>query len=331
MGLLIASRLVDRFRITRQSDGNPVLTLIKDFLYPEMISSHPGGHKALAGFTIQTADEAQIKWFLGLVQQFYPPDLFPADFLYPGKIIDMSAAGEYRLLLAVGPAGEIGGGVAWQGDGRKTAEVNGPFVFDPDHAAEMARQLMDDCISAVARTPAQVLLSRTPTPEMPPGYLEPLGTVTAAGPGDPGRQSTAYFRELHEDLGAVSWTHPELQPFLEEHYRRLYFPREIRPVTACGESDAAGSVLSAEMDRRLSQATLRPVWPGNDRMDNLAAHLELLRGEGMTSILCELDLGCAWQAEFAPDLTALGFAPRLILPHAGEGDLLLFELQAESS
>jgi anti-sigma regulatory factor (Ser/Thr protein kinase) len=330
MGLLIASRLVDRFRISTRPDGNPVLTLIKDYPYQEMPPAPAVDRRPLAGFTVKEPDEAQIRWFLGLVQQFYPPELFPVDFLYPGKIVDMAAAGEYRLLLAVGPAGEIGGGIAWREDGQKTAEVSGPYIFVPEPAAEMASRLMDGCVSAVARTPAQVLLSRTPTPEMPAGSLEPLGMFTSTGRDDGRQQVTAYFRELHEDLGAVSWTHPDLQPFLEETYRRLYFPREIRPVTSCDEADAPGSVLSAGMDRRLGQATLRPIWPGSDRRENLAAHIELLRGEGMSSILFELDLGCAWQAGFAPDLADLGFSPRLILPHAGEGDLLLFELQRET-
>ena len=169
-----------------------------------------------------------------------------------------------------------------------------------------------------------------PSAELPEGYLEPLVAISLLGTDGVWQKITVNFREMHEDMGAVAWAHPELHTFLEEEYRRLYFPREIRPVSADGEAGESCSVLSAEMDRRLERVTLRPIWPGSDRLENLKNHLQLIRHEGLGLVFFEMDLGSSWQAEFTPDLLKLGFIPQMILPHAGSGDLLIFQLPIET-
>ncbi len=331
MELLIASRMADRFLIARKVDGSSELTLIKEFSYPQLADAVVADLPATspAGCTIREPDSGQIRWFLRLVNHCYPPSLYPKDFLYPGKVVDMAAAGDIRLLLAVGPAGEIGGGIAWRWDGQKMVEQFGPYCFSPHAPAEMASQLMDGCIQAIARSPALVLINRMPTPAMPAGYLEALGSLSSLEPGGSTSRLTALFRELHEDMGAVSWAHPELADFLAAEYRRLSLPREIRLLTADGEATSPSSVLSAEIDRRLGRVTLRPIWPGIDIRENLHNHLNLFRREGLKAIHFAIDLGISWQVACTPELHRLGFRAQLLLPHAGSGDLLLFELLPE--
>lgn len=326
MGLLIASRMTDRFRINRPTEGNLALTLVKERRYPKLSEEliEPPSALPLAGFTIHAPDAARIKWFVRRVNQTYPAALVPEEFRYPGKVVDMAAGKDFRLLTADGPGGEMGGGIAWRQIGSKTVEMLGPYIFQPDHAGSMACDLVETCIAKVARTQAMALINRRPPPELPEGYLEVLDAVqntgsTSAIPGP------ARFRLLLEDSGTVVWAHPDVVPFLKNEYRRLVFPRDIQPVDADGEAGEPFSVLSAEMDRCLGQVTLRPIWPGADSAANLAQHLELLRAEGMRTYLFEMDLGQAWQADFTPGLLSLGFTPRLILPHAGTADLLLFE------
>ena len=329
MELLIASRMADQFRISRQPNGNLKLTLIKDFSYPEIVDDNVVELTELSLFSLKEPDPGQIKWFLRLVNQACPATSFPKDFRYPGKIVDMAAAGDYRLLIAVNPAGEIGGGIVWRWEGLKTVELFGPYIFHERTHSDMARQLMDGCIGSVARTSALILINRMPSAELPEGYLEPLGTISMLGADGAAQELTVYFREMHEEMGAVAWAHPELLAFLEREYRRLYFPREIRPVSPDGEADDSNSVLSAEMDRRFNRGTLRPIWPGADRLENLKNHLNLMAHEGLRSVFFEMDLGSSWQADFTPDLLKLGFTPQMILPHTGTGDLLIFELQIE--
>ncbi|EKD39323.1 MAG: hypothetical protein ACD_75C00439G0001, partial [uncultured bacterium] len=114
MELLIASRMADQFRISRRANGNPELTLIKEFSYPEIAGDVAAEVHPLSGFSIKEPDSGQIKWFLRLVNHLCHASVFPRDFLTPGKIVDMAAAGDYQLLVAMGPAGEIGGGIAWR-------------------------------------------------------------------------------------------------------------------------------------------------------------------------------------------------------------------------
>lgn len=331
MGLLIASRMTDRFHIARSAGQRLVLTLVKEFQYPEIkrdtSSQAPG---KLGQYTLQAADAAHIKWFLRLVNQYYPDALFPLDFRYPGKVVDMAAGGDYQILTADGPAGELGGGIAWRWEGRKTVELYGPYIFQEHSDPQMACDLMDMCIGQVARTSALTLINRMPTPDLPEGYLEALEPRRNDISGDDNDPARARFRMMVEETGEVVWAHPDVVDFLQSEYRRLVFPRVIQASGSDGEAGEPFSVLSAEIDRRLAVATLRPIWPGADNAENLAAHVELLRRETMATILFEMDLGQPWQAGFTPGLIALGFFPRMILPHAGSADLLIFQLRTDA-
>jgi hypothetical protein len=330
MGLLIASRMTDRFRISSPASGNLVLTLDKELRYPEIEDAQVHAPKALARFIIQSPDAARIKWFVRLVNHCYPARFFPVDFHYPGKVVDMANAGDCRILLADGPAGEIGGGLVWQWEGTKTVEIFGPYIFHEGSHPDMARELLETCIGDVARTSALALISRMPTPQLPEGYLEILGTLDIRGQVGGKESSEAHFRLMHEDTGSVVWSHPDLMPFLQSEYRRLVFPRDIQPVVSAGEEEEPFSVLSIETDRRLGRATLRPIWPGEDCEDNLAAHVELLRQEEIGAIFFEMDLGISWHTGFTPGLLKLGFVPCLILPYAGTADLVVFGLEGNS-
>ncbi len=328
LGLLIASRMADRFCIARSAGGNLVLTLSKELQYPELETATPAkAPSAVHDFALQVPDSALIKWFVHLVHQCYSPSQYPMDFRYPGKIVDMWAAGDYQILLAVGDNGEIGGGMLWKWSGEKMVEFFGPYVFHGDSHPEMARELLDGCISKVARTSALVLICREPTAQLPEGYLERLGTLPGGDAGDGQQEQNSCFRLMHEDMGTVVWSHPDLVDFLQNEYRRLVFPRDLQQSVSEGEAQEPHSVLSVETDRRLGAATIRSLWPGKDCEENLAEHVALLRKEKLAPIFFEMDLGVAWQSGFTPGLLKLGFSPRLLLPYGGTADLVIFALE----
>ncbi|WP_284151591.1 ATP-binding protein [Desulfofustis limnaeus] len=321
MGLLLASRMTDRFHITRSEAGHLILHLIKEYSYPEIADDQLEEIPATGDqFRVEVADPARIKWLARSVVRHYPSTHYPPSFRYPGKITDMVAAGACQVLVAVGPGGELLGGLAWQWIGDKTVELFGVYLLHHRHRPEIAGELLETCLNSIARTSALALLCRNPTEAVPDGYLEAL---TA-----PDVQPTALFRLLYEETGAVVWSHPELVDFLRKEYRRLFLPRDIQTVTDDGETREPHSVLSCEIDRHRRAATLRPLLPGTDCRDNLAEHLSLFAREQLQSIYLELDLGHAWQAVFVPAALQLGFVPRLILPHAGQADLVVFELVA---
>ena len=326
MGLLIASRFVDRLFFKEEAGKGIELSLCKEKIYPET-----GGHPEplsgppLSGFSIRTPLAEELKAFAPMVFHRYPPGLVPGAFRFAGKVVDMVAGGEYQAAVAAGGSGEIGGGILWHWAGLKTVECFGPYVLGRTPDPPMAEALLDACLGAIAKTHALGLLVRLPTEELPKERFEALGSLTLRDRDGERRNVTAYFRQIHEDLGASSWCHPELEPFLRGEYGRLVLPREIRPVRDMGERQNRFSVFSAEMDRSQASVTLRPLRSGTDAEKNLLDHLTLFRRESMVNVFFEMDLGQSWQALFAPGLLKQGFRPRLILPYAGEGDIVVFQ------
>ena len=189
----------------------------------------------------------------------------------------------------------------------------------------MSQALIDSCLSNIARIGAVGLISRYPSPELPAEYFEPLGSLIFRNEQNALLELTSYYRHLEEDLGLSVWSHDSIEPFLTDTYSRLAFAREIKPVRSGGESHSAFSVLSAEFDRGAGQVTLRPIWWGGDSESVLAAYVETLLKEELGSILFEMDLGKSWQCYFTPALSKSGFEPRLVLPYAGQGDLVIFQ------
>jgi hypothetical protein len=331
MGLLIAARSVDRFQVAEGGDGVQ-LTLVKEKVYPEPEGGALPPVPPLETFSVRPPAAEELKILVRLVADRYPSHLMPPAFRYPGKVVDMVEGGEYRAAAAFGPGGEVGGGILWHWTGSKTVECFGPYLFDQPSESPMAAALLEACLGAIARTHAVGLVSRLPTGQLPSDWFEPLGTVTLPGEGEgPPLALEARFRQMQEDPGATAWCHPDLEPFLRDEYRRLVLPRDLRTVTDLGEGKADASVLSAEVDRGRNMITLRPIRTGRDAEENLVNHLRLFEREPGTGLFFEMDTALPWQADFTPFLLAHGFAPRMVLPYAGTGDLVLFQLSKEAS
>lgn len=329
MGLLIAARSVDRFQITEGSQGVQ-LTLIKEKAYPEYEGEAVPSAGSLPAFSTRSPDPAELKLFVHLVTQHYPAHLMPHAFRHPGKVVDMVDGGEYRASLALGPGGEIGGGILWHWIGTKTVECFGPYLFQQPAESSMPEALLEACLGAIARTPVVGLISRLPTEHLPIAYFEPLGAVNVPRKDNaPPLDLKAYFRQMQEDPGATAWCHPDLQTYLRDEYQRLVLPRDLRPIIDQGERKHPDSVLSADVDRSRSVVTLRAIRTGRDAEENLFNHLRLFQAEPGTSLFFEMDVALPWQADFTPALLEHGFVPRMVLPYTGTGDLVLFQLTEE--
>jgi hypothetical protein len=192
---------------------------------------------------------------------------------------------------------------------------------------QAAEILFEKCLNAIARTPVTALLTRTPAPDLPHYHFETLGTTLRYHDSAPTTEIPALFRQLQEDPGTVAWAHPKLEPFLRSEYQRLTLPREIRLISNTGESQADFSVLTVNTDSNQARknVTLQPLWAGTDMEKNIADHVALFTREEVDNIYFTIDLGQSWQAAFAPVLIKNGFAPRLILPYGGRGDLLILQ------
>jgi hypothetical protein len=323
-GLLIASRMVDRFRFSESEDGLK-LTLIKDKAYPEIGESSLPPAMPLAEFLVRSPEPEEIKIFAHRVSTHYASHTIPGVFRFPGKLVDMVGSGDAEAAVAVDASGRIGGGICWQWVSGMTVECFGPYLFDQPQGSSMAQALVDACVTALGRTPALGLFIPYPTPEFPMEYFEVLGRLTVGWSDGSTVELTAYYRHLQEDLGDSVWVHPSLEPFLFQEYLRLAFVREIRLVKDSGETPPSFSVLSADFDRHIGAVTLRPVRWGHDSQETIALHVDVLLREQVPRILFEIDLGIPWHSHFVPALLANGFEPRLVFPYAGKKDLVVFE------
>jgi anti-sigma regulatory factor (Ser/Thr protein kinase) len=326
IGLLIASRFVDRLEVRQQMRQGVRLTLIKEKVYPAIEEGPPPPAGPLTEFSVKKPLPEHLKTFVQLVNAYYPSWLLPRAFRFPGKVVDMVGGGDYDAALGLGPGGHVGGGIVWHWAGLKMVECFGPYVFGQAPNSTMPEALLEACLAAIARTHAIGLFTRLPTDDLPREHFESLGALTLFDKNGSGRSLTSCFRQMQEDLGTSSWCHPELEAFIRHEYDRLVLPREVLLVRDAGETKSPFSVLSAEFDRPQSMATLRPIHSGLDAEENLVNHLKLFSKESLWNVFFVMDLGLPWQADFTPGLLRNGFSPRIVIPYAGEGDLVIFQL-----
>jgi hypothetical protein len=329
MGLIIASRSVDRFFLNREEGRDLRLTLIKEKTYPKPMEVPPAAVGPLAKTSLRPPRPEEVKFISQLAASYYDTRVLSDILLYPGKLVDMIGAGEYDSLAAVGNAGEIGGAIFWRRVGEHTVECFGPYVFNQDQASNIPEELLEGCIGAVARTQCVGIINTRPTPEFSRRHFELLGTLDDYAPDGSFAPVQAWFRMLREDTGSAVWVHPGLDAFVRREYARLVLPREIRIDQPSGETLPPHSVLSAEFDRLQGRVTLRPMWPGADAEENIERHVRLLEAENILNVHFAVDLGQAWQTVFIPGLLARGFEPRIVLPYAGKADLVIFQLRGK--
>jgi anti-sigma regulatory factor (Ser/Thr protein kinase) len=334
MGLLIAARSVDRFRLSQAADEGIVLSLIKDKHYPEITDAISPPASVTGEIRLIRPDTDELKTFVHYLVASYPSFLYPPSFRFPGKVADMVSGGQFDALIAVDAKGRICGGTLWQYLQQKTVEMFGPYLFPHLPAQDDSEKGMQDrlsglllegCLGRVARTTAIGLICRYLTPFFLADYFEFLGSVDVAVPEGGSRDLPVYYRQIQEDAGCQIWSHPALETFLKEQYKRLVLPREIRLIRPEGETRAAHSVISTHSNREQRQVTMTLAWDGADTTRNLSRHLQLFEKEGLTNVFFAVDLAFPWQTRIVPDLLDRHFTPRLLLPYGGESDLVLFQ------
>jgi anti-sigma regulatory factor (Ser/Thr protein kinase) len=319
MGLLLASRTVDHFKITMEKDGGMgiYLTLEKRYpqVFPETVTALPR-----SGFYLCEPEREEIKEFARQVTNYYNADA-PSCCHFPGKLVDMVSSAEYDAVLAQDDKGNVGGGFFWLYNG-KMAECFGPYVFTAQEG--LAAALVEGAIEKLARTGVLGMAIRQPTGQVPAGYFEPLGELSFIAPDGTRRDHTALYRQMEEDNGMTVFTHPQIETFMRERYNLLVLPRQLRTTVYEGEGRSADSAISTRLDRHQATATLSFLVAGDDAQANLVMHVTVLHREGIKNIFFELDLGRAEEVQLVPAILAAGFTPQLILPWSGCGDVAVF-------
>ncbi|MBW1659588.1 MAG: hypothetical protein JRJ48_03725 [Deltaproteobacteria bacterium] len=332
MGLLIAARSVDFLHVERGDDGGMVFRIIKERNYPKA-DTIPELRLPKKGEALEVREGTPqtLKNFSYLLLQHYAAERFPESFGYPGKLVDMVKSGVYGALIAEDSHGAIGGGVVWRVLNPRMVECFGPYVFIEHDREPLIRALLDGVVGKIARTSVLGLINRYNPVEMPPGYFEELGTVKDYSQSPEGKEYPYFYRLLEEDLGSKVWASSEIESFLTETYQHLVLPREIITIHDVGEHHPDHSVISAEFEHPQKRVRLRPLWLGKDMAENLSRHVAAFGKEGIANILFELDLGVSEHALWIPALMGQHFTPRVVLPYAGKGDLVIFQYDAPAT
>ncbi len=314
MGLYLAARSVDALRLALHDDRTVSLAVVKEKEYPKT-SGAPNCPTVKGTARVKAPGSEEVKLFAAMAAGHFEASAIP-DFLhYPGKTADMVIEGDLRTALVVCENGAIAGGVMWRNAGVKTIEMIGPFVFPAEHETQTFDELIEHCISQVARTPAAGIFRRLGPAPLPKRHFDVLGSTTG---------STFYYRHLSDDEGSTVYCDPAAEAFLRAEYDRLVMPREIRVVRNFGEKMEERSALSCEFATASSQVTLRALCAGSDATEVVAAHVAHLKSQGIRNLFFEMDLAHAWESGFTPALLAAGIVPAVLIPNGGDGDLLIF-------
>lgn len=236
--------------------------------------------------------------------------------LREGMAADLLDSGRWGAFVAVDSRGRVGAGLFWERRG-KTAFLHGPWSFtgDPD----LAQVPLDACLGELSHRDFESVSLVAPTPETPIELFEALGTL----PSGDGGEVTAHYRLLGEDDGGPLYVHASLEEQVRNMVDDLALPRAVHVVDSMGHKVPERSALAVRIGPGAGEATLSTLAPGRDGAANLRSHLDVLADQGIGRVLFALDMGRPEEVLMGGSLLEAGFEPRVLLPWAGRGDILL--------
>jgi hypothetical protein len=323
LGPMIAARSVSSLRLDFGADERVVIRLTRDRDYPpaEAVPLPPPD----VAKAVRPADPSRddLRHFAAMVAGSGSP-FVPSFLVRPGMAADMFAVGHLNAVLAL--SGDwIVGGVLWRPLTETCVELYGPYLFSDDPDETTLTMLLDEAVGRISHSRARGLLRRQGALPGHERFFDFLGELEMAGISDHGARSVYYFRQLREESGGVVYCSASLAAFLHDQYDRLCLPRQVRESHGDAALSRDASVLAVELDYPLSLAIIRPLCAGRDMAANLAGHLDLLRGEGIHNFIVEINTGRTEDTAFADALAETGFVPRLLIPDAGLGDLVIYD------
>ncbi len=320
IGWMLAGRMVDGFTIEHQGKRSTRFHLRKHRTYPDFEGEASMPAPGAMVVDVRLGSGHDLVLFAQRVLQSGTPLLNRWLMDPPARLAGLVESGEFEVLLGYSDRGDPVAGLVLDRTRPNLALIDGPHLIDqPD---SVSHRLFHAALERLARTSLVGVVSET-LAEVTEGEMEFLGGRKFHLESGSVLATRAYYRGLREDHGGMIWATPWLEDFLRGEFRRLCLPRDLqiwRPLP--GESQAA-SVLSCTFRRHRSECRLQPVLAGQDIAENIVAHLRLAREEGYLNVTFELDLGQPFHLAFAEPLRDLGFQPRVLLPGAGRGDLLL--------
>jgi|GEM_PF-2284968 len=329
LGPMIAARSVSGLTLDFGAADKILIRLWRERAYdpsPALAPAIP-----LRQSTVDVVDPGpeDLRYFCGLVASLNLA--FTPEFLLKGGMAaDMLVSGDLSAALAL--SGEtLVGGVVWQSLTESCIEIFGPYVFVDDPEDRILSALMDQAVSKISRSSVKGLLRRQGPLANHARFFDFLGDIPMPGEQDGPVSLTYYHRQLKEEAPTRAiYSAPAFAAFLRNEYDRLCLPRQIRETDFRTASLRDHSVIGVEFRNRRTLAILRPLCAGKDMEQNLSNHLALLKHQGVSGILFEIDTAREEDMRFTVALDAAGMVPGLVIPEAARGDLVIFYLPAES-
>lgn len=322
LGPMIAARCVSSLRLEFGARERVSIRLTRDREYAAApaVELPPPGLTGTPRLVTPCRDD--LRHFAAMVTTAAPP-FVPPFLARPAMAADMLAAGHLNALLALN-SDWIVGGLLWRPLTEQCSELYGPYLFTPDPDERVLTMLMDEAIGRISHSRSRGVLRRQGPLRDHERFFDFLGDLELAGTGGETSRCSYYYRQLREENGGVVYCGPRLASFLGDQYDRLCLPRQLRE-SSDDQQRRDASVLAVELDCPRGLATLRPLCAGRDMADNLAAHLRLLGDEGISTFIVEINTGRGEETVFADALEQTGFVPRLLVPDAGQGDLVVYQ------
>lgn len=327
LGLLVAVRAVDGFTLGLEGETLH-LTLRKDRDYPVVKPGPIEPVDTRGDLTIVRDPEPElIKAACIKALGIYTRDVVPRSFVTPGMVVDMVEQMDLEIAIAVDEIGVLAGMICWQASSEQGIGFSGPYVFvKDDRAGEI---LTDHLINTVARTRAMGLFSDSATSSLATEGFESLGHLNMIQTDGRTVKQEVWYRHLKEDVGASVWAHRAYAEFLRTAYDRQVLMRDLKivegQIEGKGERLPERSVFSVELRADAGKATLSPMVTGLDAAQCISRHVETLLRENFSNIFIPIDLAHGWQAAMGQAIMDNGFVPRMVLPHGGKSDVLVFQ------
>lgn len=323
LGPMIAARSVSSLRLDFGPNEQVVLRMTRDREYPAAgsVVLPPAG----ASGTLKLLDPSpdDLRHFAAMAVASKAP-FIPPFLALPGMAADMLAAGHLHATLVT--SGDwILGGLLWRPLTEACLELYGPYLFSDDPDDRGLTLLMDEAIARVSRSNCRGIVRRQGVLAGHERFFDFLGELELSGISGEAARCTYYYRQLREESGGVVYCSGALATFLGVQYGRLCLPRQVRERVVDTSRLRDASVLAVELEYARSLAIIRPLCAGKDMAANLAAHLELLSHDGINNFIVEINTGRAEDTASAPALEESGFVPRLLIPDAGQGDLVIYD------
>jgi len=322
LGPMIAARSVSGLRLDFGPEEQVTLKVWREKEYPfsDPLSFVSGPKTGPMEISIPSPED--LRHFSSMVAAT-DGEFTPEFLLKGGMAAEMLKKGALQAAV-IQTGADILGGVVWQGLTDACIEVFGPYVFAEDPDDEILTQLMDQAISAISRTPARGILRRQSEMKDFQRFFDFLGVIQVVSPQGEPTGCFYYFRQLKEESSSYVYSSSGFAKFLEREYDRLYLPRRIRTTDFASMGQRDYSVIAVEFKNGRTLAHLRPLCAGRDLVENLEAHIALLKSQDVKNIFFEIDTGREEEMMFTSALQEVGFQPVLVIPDAAVSDLVIF-------